>query len=264
MSSRIKVAMFINVMIVLLEFFCFVARVIVAGDTFTIFDNVIYYTIDSNLFLMVASAIYVAFGTKALEEKKEIPGYVQLLRYMATSTVMYTFVVVFTVLIPGMGEGGFAKMVLTPIMAVQHLIAPLLSAIAFCGFETESVLPKKWFIYATIPTVVYAFFLYLLNVLSLAEGPYPFFEVHKYALPWIIVMFFILIGMCILLNFVLLVVANRFSAQDTLMLNAIDKMNAEEAAKKTEEEIRAEEEEKEKKRKKNPYLYDIIGLIVKK
>ena len=264
MSSRIKVAMFINLMIFLLEFFAFVARVVFAGDAFSIGDNTTYYTIDSNLLAMVASAIYVIFGTKAMEEKKSIPRVVQFIRYLATSGVMYTLVVVFTVLIPAMGEGGFARMVLTPVMAIQHLVAPLLCVISFCGFETEHSMPIKWVFYATLPTGLYAFILYLLNGFYVVEGPYPFFEVHKYKVPWLVCMIFILIAMCIALNFGILKIANIFSARDTLMLNAIDRMNEEEEANKTEEERKREAEEKEKKRKKNPYLYDIIGLIVKK
>ena len=264
MRSRQKVAMFINVMIVLLEFFAFVVRTISAGSRFSLGGAACFYTVDSNLFALISSVIYVVLGTKATEEKRELPGGLSLLRYMATATVTYTLAIVFFVLIPGIGKGGFSQMIMTPVLFVQHLAAPVLCLISFIGFETEKKLPRRWQLWALLPTLFYALVMYILNMTHTIKGPYPFFEVYRFTWWQNGLIFVILFGLCILVNALILFVANRFSGRDTLMLNAIDRMAEEEEAQKTEEQRQKEAEEREKKRKKNPYLYDIIGLVVKK
>ena len=142
----------------------------------------VYYTQLSNIFALLVSGGFVAYGICALVSKSNIiPLWLKLLRFMATCCLTVTMVVVFVVLIPIIGEGGFRLMILVDATPYHHLLCPLLSIISFLFFELKPELKIKHTIIALIPTLVYGAVMFLLNLLKVIEGPYPFLLVYNQA-----------------------------------------------------------------------------------
>ena len=88
-------AIIINLSIVIMEIIAF--AICYQKDGLSCFQ---YYTQDSNLFLMVTSFIFLIYETINLKTKEEIPHWVSILKYSATTCVTTTFLVVVTVLAP--------------------------------------------------------------------------------------------------------------------------------------------------------------------
>ena len=87
-----------------------------------------FYTVDSNIFVGVASLILVIYESLLLEGKiKEIPKYVYVIKYIGTVAVTLTFLVTLLYLAPMFGD----KFILLYLNSnlLFHLIVPLLSLI---------------------------------------------------------------------------------------------------------------------------------------
>lgn len=144
-----------------------------------------YYTQLSNMFALLVSGGFVAYGICAVVFKKNvIPLWLKLLRFMATCCLSLTMIVVFAVLIPMIGEGGFRLMVMVDSTPYHHLVCPLLSLISFIFFEIKPELKLKHTLIALIPTIVYGLVMFLLNLLKVIVGPYPFLLVYNQ--PWFV------------------------------------------------------------------------------
>lgn len=143
----------------------------------------VYYTQLSNIFALLVSASFVTYGICAIVSKSYIiPLWLKLLRFMVTCCLAVTMIVVFVVLIPMIGEGGFRLMVLVNATPYHHLICPLLSIISFIFFELKPELNIKHTLVALVPTIIYGLVMVLLNLLRVVEGPYPFLLVYNQ--PW--------------------------------------------------------------------------------
>ena len=143
----------------------------------------VYYTQLSNIFALLVSASFVAYGICVIVSKSYIiPLWLKLLRFMVTCCLAVTMIVVFVVLIPMIGEGGFRLMVLVNATPYHHLICPLLSIISFIFFELKPELNIKHTLVALVPTIIYGLVMFLLNLLRTIEGPYPFLLVYNQ--PW--------------------------------------------------------------------------------
>ncbi|MBR2468383.1 MAG: hypothetical protein IKB42_05030 [Clostridia bacterium] len=143
----------------------------------------VYYTQLSNIFALLVSASFVAYGICVIVSKSYIiPLWLKLLRFMVTCCLAVTMIVVFVVLIPMIGEGGFRLMVLVNATPYHHLICPLLSIISFIFFELKPELNIKHTVLALVPTIIYGLVMFLLNLLRVVEGPYPFLLVYNQ--PW--------------------------------------------------------------------------------
>lgn len=144
-----------------------------------------YYTQLSNMFALLVSAGFVAYGICAIVFKSNIiPLWLKLLRFMATCCLSVTMIVVFAVLIPMIGEGGFRLMVLIDSTPYHHLLCPLLSIISFIFFEIKPELKLKHTLIALIPTIVYGAVMFVLNLVRAIVGPYPFLLVYNQ--PWFV------------------------------------------------------------------------------
>lgn len=143
----------------------------------------VYYTQLSNIFALLVSASFVTYGICVIVSKSYIiPLWLKLLRFMVTCCLAVTMIVVFVVLIPMIGEGGFRLMVLVNATPYHHLICPLLSIISFIFFELKPELNLKHTVLALVPTIIYGLVMFLLNLLRVVEGPYPFLLVYNQ--PW--------------------------------------------------------------------------------
>ncbi|MBR1376421.1 MAG: hypothetical protein IJ565_01210 [Bacilli bacterium] len=132
-----------------------------------------YYTIDSNLLIMVTSLIYIIF----IFMKKDIPRWLSMLKYIATTCLVITFVIVMLILIP-MADFNFKAMLIDDAMLYHHLLCPILALITFVFFDDLGTYNRKDNIIGILITQIYAAVLIILNIVNVVSGPYPFLMVR--------------------------------------------------------------------------------------
>lgn len=200
---REKISLTLNLILFLLEL-VFVLDVVLK-EGLGIF---VYYTEDSNLLALIVSAVYLVFFIITMFKKQNMPEWIYLCRYVVTCCLTLTFIVVVTVLAPMVGAGGYTKLLLSGHNLCFHLLAPVISFISFIFFEKKD--GTLYLCAALVPTIVYAVFSYMWNILRIYEGPYPFLMVYRQSfiasLLWIIV----LLGINLLIAFGLKKIWCRF------------------------------------------------------
>ena len=133
-----------------------------------------YYTVDSNIFLMVTSALHLFYSLKG-----KIPNYVRLLRYYSICAISVTLVVVLLILGPMTGSfAGYIWILINGSMLYQHTLCPIIAIVSFSLFEGNYKLVKKDSLKALIPTLIYAVVIIVLNLVYVVDGPYPFLKIY--------------------------------------------------------------------------------------
>lgn len=175
-SSKLEITAFIlNLVIVMFETAGVVLSVL--NHRLNVFQ---YYTENSNYFALVVSTIYcIAFVVTKLG-RKQLPTWVHNLRFISTSLLSVTFIVILFVLSP-LYPKNFVKWMFLGSGLFQHTLCPIISIISFLLFENQSKLYKRAIWLTLIPTVVYGITCIILNLTKTIEGPYPFF--YLYDLP---------------------------------------------------------------------------------
>lgn len=124
-----------------------------------------FFTTDSNILSAIAALIVLIFQIRIIIGKeKEIPWWAIVLKYIGTTAVMLTFVVVMTFL----GPMYTYQFVLKDTALYMHLIGPLLALVSLWIFEPYYVIPKRQIHLAVIPTMIYGA-VYLTEVLIIGE-----------------------------------------------------------------------------------------------
>ncbi len=174
-GAKLKAALAVNLLIVILEVLTFSRSLPVYG--MRIF---VYYTEDSNLLSLIASAVFAVSAGLALRNgKNSVPVSVRTLRYVATCCLTVTFLTVAFVFAPMIGKGGIRMMLLSGAMLFTHLLCPAAAVLSFLLLEHRPVLMKKTAWIALIPTVLYATVAVLLNIFRIWKGPYMFLLVYE-------------------------------------------------------------------------------------
>ncbi|WP_296797736.1 hypothetical protein [uncultured Methanobrevibacter sp.] len=167
MMDRYNVGIALNVLLVVLEVIALIQYWNANGSL-----NFIYYTIDSNIFVLIASVLY-------LITRKNVPKAVQLVKYSSALSVLITFLIVVFVLYP-MSNFDFEFLFLKDSAFLLHVVCPVMATVSFLFFEKSSLdnsfknnLRSLYF------TIVYAIVLISLNILKVVSGPYPFLKVYE-------------------------------------------------------------------------------------
>ena len=189
MQRNVSIAL--SIIIIILE----IIALIVCYNSFGI--NLAYYTIDSNIFLLISTILY-------LLTINNVPKIVQLLKYSSTLSVFITFLVVVFVLYP-MYNFNFQFLFLDGPNLYMHVLCPVLALISFIFFDSNEIenclnnnLRSLYF------TIIYAIILISLNILNVVSGPYPFLKVNQQS-PLMSVFWIVLIlGGALILSKVLL------------------------------------------------------------
>lgn len=186
-----NVSIALSIIIIILE----IIALIVCYNSFGI--NLAYYTIDSNIFLLISTILY-------LITINNVPKIVQLLKYSSTLSVFITFLVVVFVLYP-MYDFNFQFMFLDGPNLYMHVLCPLLALISFIFFDSNEIENSlKNNLRSLYFTIIYAIILISLNILNVVSGPYPFLKVNEQS-PLMSVFWIVLImGGALILSKVLL------------------------------------------------------------
>ena len=145
-----------------------------------------FYTEDSNILALVTSCLFVYF----LLSNKKLPKWLNTLKYISTTCVTITFLVVIFILAP-MYNFNYLSLLFDGTMLYHHTICPLLCIITFLFFDKLNNYEKKDILYAFSFTIIYAVVLIALNLFEVVKGPYPFLMVKEQTIIesfiWIIV-----------------------------------------------------------------------------
>lgn len=161
-----NVSIALSFIIIILE----IIALIVCYNSFGI--NLAYYTIDSNIFLLISTILY-------LITINNVPKIVQLLKYSSTLSVFITFLVVVFVLYP-MYDFNFQFMFLDGPNLYMHVLCPVLAVISFIFFDSNEIENSlKNNLRSLYFTIIYAIILISLNILNVVSGPYPFLKVNQ-------------------------------------------------------------------------------------
>lgn len=189
MQRNVSIAL--SIIIIILE----IIALIVCYNSFGI--NLAYYTIDSNIFLLISTILY-------LITINNVPKIVQLLKYSSTLSVFITFLVVVFVLYP-MYNFNFQFLFLDGPNLYMHVLCPVLALISFIFFDSNEIENSlKNNLRSLYFTIIYAIILISLNILNVVSGPYPFLKVNQQS-PLMSVFWIVLIlGGALILSKVLL------------------------------------------------------------
>jgi len=126
-----------------------------------------YYTVDSNIFVGIASFIFIIYECLVLNNKiKEIPKYVYVFKYVGTVGVCLTFLVTLFYLAPSYGNKFLFLYQNSNLFF--HLLVPILSFISFVYIE-KIELNFKYALYGISTMIVYGIY-YVVNILVHQES----------------------------------------------------------------------------------------------
>ena len=158
--SKKKLALIVNIIILVLELIAF------GKSLFTEHSIAVeYYTNDSNIIALISSLLFIIFYSKDKEFVKDI-------RFVSTSCLAVTFLVVIFVLCP-MYNFNYKLLMFTDNFLIFHTIVPILSIFSYIALEDRS--SKNYL--CLVFTIIYSIILVTLNILNLVKGPYPFLMV---------------------------------------------------------------------------------------
>lgn len=140
-----------------------------------------YYTLCSNVFLLLACAVQAYFEARILLNRGLfVPSWARLLKYFAVCTVTLTFFVVILILVPmAGGESHLPGYLLRGSGLYHHTLCPLLGLVSFVLLDRVSLPDRRVTLWALLPTALYGVAAIVLNLTGTLRGPYPFLRVRE-------------------------------------------------------------------------------------
>lgn len=175
------------------------------------FENLKYFTVLSNLFSGIASALYIIAVLRAAGNKTQVGHWISVLKLAATVSVALTFLVVvvlFTLIwrLRGMFWGANIWF---------HLTLPLAALFSTCVLETDLTLRARDTFLATLPMVLYGMYYYA-NILINGRGEAPhsndWYGFASWGMEWAPVVFVIVFTVTLLVA-LLIYTANRLACR---------------------------------------------------
>ena len=117
-----------------------------------------FFTIDSNILMAIASAIYLYFNIVRMTGKEIVtPTWLKVFKFVATCAIMVTFFVVLIFLIPvaAITEGIAPWFFYERNCLILHLLAPLAAFLSLVLFDKEDQIDRKYINYHFAPVVLY-------------------------------------------------------------------------------------------------------------
>ena len=190
--KRTKTALVFNLAIIA----CEIAAIIIVFFKLGCYP-LVYYTEDSNLFALVACAVMAGFQVRYLKSGKEIPHSVQMFKYMVAAlsfgNICRSSCCTFSDAWRGHKRLG-SICFLTKTSPFYILCVRFLQFYRLCFLKKKPHLNTKSAFTATIPTLIYAILLIILNIVGAVDGPYPFLRVMNQPLYMSFVWFIVIVG----------------------------------------------------------------------
>lgn len=186
--------MVLNVAIVLMEIVGFCMALSTTGKI-----AIEYYTEQSNILALVASALFLVF----VLTKRKFPKWMVWLKYTATLGLVVTFLVTIFILGP-MYEFRYDFLLFHGDLLFFHTFCPIVGVITFVLFDGFGKLSMRDTLLSLLWTVGYAILMIVLNIVGVVSGPYPFLKVTEQSilisLMWITIIFALTFGVSALIR----------------------------------------------------------------
>ena len=169
--------------------------IIMLGGNKSLFE---YYTVDSNLFALIMTVVYLYFVCA----NKKINKAIYLLRLMSLVSLMITFLVVLFIL-TFMVSFKFLFWGYYGTNLILHIICPLLLLYIYFKFDEKVKVNKYELIYNMIPTLIYAIILIILNIKGIVDGPYAFLRFNFQPLYQSVLWFILIVGVTYPIGYIL-------------------------------------------------------------
>lgn len=190
--EKYDVGLILNFILIILE----IIGLILCYDALGCID-LAYYTIDSNIFLLVSSILY-------LISRKNPSKIVQFFRYSATLSVLITFLVVIFVLYP-MLDFNFQYLFMAGPNPYMHVLCPIIALVSFVFFEKNEIENNLKNNFRSLYfTLFYAVILISSNILRIVNGPYPFLKVYEQSVLMSVMWIVAILGFALILSNILL------------------------------------------------------------
>lgn len=202
-NKKSIIALILNCIIVLLEIIGAILSLQRHG-----WNAFMYYTEISNYLTLFISVLFVIWGITSITKHTHIPHTITILRYISTTILSITIIVVIGVLIP-LRPQNTLFMLFGNSNLYQHLLCPVLSAVSFFIFEKDNKLLNRNICYALIPTILYGITMLILNFLMVVKGPYPFLLVYDFPTHKLIVTLIVVLAISTLISWLSLKIFNH-------------------------------------------------------
>jgi hypothetical protein len=188
----------LNLLIIILEIIGLVLSFKEIGKS-----AIMYYTQLSNIFLLIASILYLVF----LDEKRR---FVSIIKYSATVSVIITFLVVLFILGPTY-DFNYNWLLFGKANIFYHLLCPILGFISFTFYEQHNIGGAKDYFYSMLFTLIYSVVMITLNIANVVDGPYLFLRVTHNSIIESLLWIVIIIGGAFVLTYLLSKLKNKVS-----------------------------------------------------
>lgn len=169
------------IMLSILVLFCVLGQVfnIVNTPAHMILESLMYYTWQSNFFVLVVSIIMLVFEIRALRGHA-IPHWARVLQFVAVVAIALTYIVFTLMLTPMMFAMGQAAYFATPVNLFLHNLVPIFAIVEWLLFGSALAVSKKEVLFSQIPPIAYTIFMFACVVAGLTFNgdvvPYYFFN----------------------------------------------------------------------------------------
>jgi hypothetical protein len=174
-DKRLLAAVGVNLAIIIMEIIAAVRVFSESGIAMLKF-----YTVESNVFALIACAVLLAYQLRELSGRGKTPLFAKEMKYFAVCCLMLTFLVALCVLTPmSESKNKLYDMMVAKAMIFHHTLCPLVSLLSLVLLDRPKEMSRRLPLFALLPTALYAFVTLTLNILRVMEGPYPFLMVYK-------------------------------------------------------------------------------------
>lgn len=194
MSDKIKVSIFLNILLVIFEIIG-----LIKSFNFNGLNIFLYYTECSNILALIASSVYLYY---IFSNKRKLLSLSSALKYISGIGLIITFLVVLFVLVPLDGISTLSFYFIKGAMLYHHLLCPIIAFISLLYFD-KIKLNKRHISYAIIYTLTYGIVLVILNILKIFDGPYPFLRVYEQSIYMSITWFVVITGISYALSYII-------------------------------------------------------------
>ena len=218
MNSKQKISLFLNIIIVI---FCIIGCILCFGGIRFVdvplldhgIRNLKFFTVQSNIFAGIMSAVYVFCLIKQKNTNKPIPTTVNVLKFIATIDLAITFLVVACFLGFLVEQGYWSLFVNANLLF--HLFIPLIGFVSFVIYEDTPLFRFSFTFVGLIHIFLYSIFYYCVVLTHMQDGvvdlKYDWYAFAQLGLPMSFVFALILFGLAYLASFTIYKLNNKFA-----------------------------------------------------
>lgn len=179
---------------IVIKFLIFVSMVVgilatLLGNSFMTTQSFLFFTVQSNIWIGVWCLFFAIMQVVCLCKRKNyFRRWMYVIKYMFTTSITLTFVVMSAMLTPTFIQQGMGKSLLSLSNIFPHYVVPILAIVDFILFDTSWETKKADFLFATIMPIYYLIFALILGAcgvqFSQDGDTFPYFFLDYDGMGW--------------------------------------------------------------------------------